>query len=270
MQGLLPGKIAVIPGAGSGVGRAACLIFARNGASVACADIDAAAARETAELVKAEGHAALAAGCDVGDAAQVDALVAAAVAAWGRLDVIYNNAGITIIPKADGSGRGFLATQRSDVDRVFDVNVFGVMNGCLAAVRQFEAQAADGRGSGGVIVNTASVAGLIGYGNVAYGATKGAITALTRTLAIEMAPAGIRVNSVCPAGMPTNFLPGIAHSEAAHASMSASHPLGRPIAPEDCANAALLLASDLAANITGVNLPVDGGLSAGISTARKG
>ncbi|MBU6266093.1 MAG: glucose 1-dehydrogenase [Sphingomonadales bacterium] len=264
MHGLLPGKIAVITGAGSGVGRAACLIFARNGAKVACADVNEAAALETVELVKAEGHQAFGMACDVGDAAQVDALVAKAVASWGRLDVMYNNAGITIIPKADGSGRGFQATQRADVDRIFNVNVFGVMNGCLAAVRQFEAQ-----GDGGVIVNTASVAGLIGYGNVAYGATKGAITTLTRTLAIEMAPVGIRVNSVCPAGMPTNFLPGIGSSPAALASMGANHPLGRPIAPEDCANAALFLASDLASNITGVNLPVDGGLIAGISTARK-
>ena len=269
MHGLLNAKIAIITGAGSGVGRAACLIFARNGARVACADVNEAAALETAELVKAEGHDALGVGCDVGDADAVDALVARTVERFGRLDILYNNAGITIIPGPDGSGRNFAATRRADVDRIFSVNVFGVMNGCLAAIRQFEAQAEAGQGQGGVIVNTASVAGLIGYGNVAYGATKGAVTSLTRTLAIEMAGRGIRVNSVCPAGMPTNFLPGIATSELAHASMSASHPLGRPIAPEDCANAALFLASDLASNITGVNLPVDGGFTAGVPVGRR-
>jgi NAD(P)-dependent dehydrogenase (short-subunit alcohol dehydrogenase family) len=121
-----------------------------------------------------------------------------------------------------------------------------------------------------VIVNTASVSGLIGYGGVVYGSSKGAVTTLTRTLALELAPLGIRVNSVCPAGMPTNFIAGGGSaSEMARASMSAAHPLGRPIEPMECAGAALFLASDLASNITGVNLPVDGGLSAGVPLKRR-
>jgi NAD(P)-dependent dehydrogenase (short-subunit alcohol dehydrogenase family) len=162
-----------------------------------------------------------------------------------------------------GPDSSFVDSEQADFDRLYGVNVGGVVNGCRAAIRQFEAQ-----GGGGVIVNTASVAGLIGYGGVIYGSSKGAVTLLTRTLALEVAPQGIRVNSVCPAGMPTNFIPGMATSDLARQSMAATHPLGRPIEPEECANAALFLASDLSSNITGVNLPVDGGLSAGVPMKR--
>ncbi len=277
MSALLQGKIAIITGAGSGVGRAACLIFAANGAKVTAADVNGAAAEETAALVRAAGGEALGLGCDVGDEAAVSSVVAQTVAAYGRLDIIYNNAGITVLPTAQGPRR-FVDTDQAEIDRIYRVNVNGVINGCKAAIRQFEAQAAadpdaheggHGGKSNGVIVNTASVAGLIGYGGVAYGSSKGAITILTRTLAIELAGQGIRINSVCPAGMPTNFIPGLGASEAAKASMGAAHPLGRFIAPADCANAALFLASDLASNITGVNLPVDGGLSAGLALQKR-
>ncbi len=267
MQGLLEGKVVVITGAGSGLGRAASLLFARHGAKVVAADISAAAAEETAALVSGEGGTAMARGCDVGNAGEVTALVAAAVAAFGRLDVIYNNAGITVQPRPGQGIRSFVDTEQEDFDKVYRVNVTGVINGCQAAIRQFEAQAKDGQG-GGVIVNTASVSGLIGMGGVVYGSSKGAITLLTKTLALELAGQGIRVNSVCPAGMLTNFLPGLQQSDAAKASLSAMHPLGRPIDPLDCANAALFLASDMSSNITGVNLPVDGGVSAGVQLRR--
>jgi NAD(P)-dependent dehydrogenase (short-subunit alcohol dehydrogenase family) len=264
MQGLLEGKAVVITGAGSGVGRAACQIFTRHGAKVVAGDVNEAAVQETVDMVKSEGGTALARTCDVGDATAVDELVAAAVEAFGRLDIMYNNAGITNQPKPGQIQRLFIDIDQEEIDKLYRVNVQGVINGCKAAIRQFEAQ-----GNGGVIVNTASVAGLIGYGSVAYGSTKGSITTQTRTLAMELAPEGIRVNSVCPAGMPTNFITGgLQKSEAARASMGAAHPLGRPIEPEECANAALFLASDLASNITGVNLPVDGGLSAGVPMRR--
>ncbi len=263
MDGLIQGKIAIITGAGSGVGHAAALLFAQHGAKLVVSDIDAVAAETTAAEIRAAGGDAIAQPCNVANAAQVDALVAITVQTFGRLDIIYNNAGITIQP-APGQGlKNFVDATQEDADRLFGVNVYGVMNGCKAALRQFEAQ-----GGGGVIVNTASVAGLIGYGGVVYGATKGAITSLTRTLAIEVASQNVRVNSVCPAGMPTKFMPG-GNSARGIASMSASHPLGRPIDPAECASAALFLASDLASNITGVNLPVDGGLSAGQSLRKS-
>ena len=269
MQGLLASKSVVVTGAGSGVGRAACLLFASHGAKVIAADIGMEAAQETAALVLAEGGEALACACDVGDAAQVDAAVTLAVATYGRLDVIYNNAGITLQPRPGYVGlRSFMDTDPDEIERIYRVNVTGVINGCKAAIRQFEKQRGQENGGGGVIVNTASVAGLIGYGGTAYGSSKGAVTLLTKTLALELASKGIRVNAVCPAGMPTNFMPGLAQSDAAKASMGAAHPLGRPIDPMDCANAALFLACDLSSNITGVNLPVDGGLSAGVAMKR--
>jgi NAD(P)-dependent dehydrogenase (short-subunit alcohol dehydrogenase family) len=168
-------------------------------------------------------------------------------------------------PTAGAVGlRPLTEADQHEIDLLYGVNVNGVIYGCQASVRQFQAQ-----GGGGVIVNTASVVGLTGYGSVLYSSTKGAITTLTRSLAMELAREGIRVNSVCPSGMPTNFMPGISTSEAALASMSATHPLGRPIAPEDCANGALFLACDLSANITGHNLPVDGGFSSGQTMKRR-
>ena len=264
MEGLLAGKAVVITGAGSGVGRAACLLFAQHGARVIAADIGLEAAEESAARVRDAGGEAFACGCDVGDAGQVDAAVALAVSSFGRLDVIYNNAGITLQPRPGYQGlRSFVDTDPEEYERIYRVNVTGVMNGCKAAIRQFEAQ-----GGGGVIVNTASVAGIIGWGGVVYGSSKGAVTLLTKTLALELAASNIRVNSVCPAGMATNFIPGLAQSDLARASMAASHPLGRPIDPVDCANAALFLACDLSSNVTGVNLPVDGGLSAGVPPRR--
>jgi len=264
MEGLVQGKVVIITGAGSGVGRAASLLFARHGAKVVSADVDSMAVDATVAEVKAEGGTAVAKTCNVADPAAVEALVKSAVETFGRLDIMYNNAGITIQTAPGQGSRHFVDSAQADIDRLYAVNVGGVINGCKAAIRQFEAQ-----GGGGVIVNTASVAGLIGYGSVIYGSTKGAVTTLTRALALEIAGEGIRINSVCPAGMPTKFMGvDLSSSQAARTSMGANHPLGRVIEPIECANAALFLASDLASNITGVNLPVDGGVSAGVQTKR--
>lgn len=260
MKGLVEGKVVLITGAGSGVGRAACVLFAEHGAKVVAADINGETAQETVSDVTAQGGEAVGVQCDVASAESVNAAVQCAVDQFGRLDILYNNAGITITPRPGEGLKTLLDATDADMDRLQNVNVKGVMYGCQAAIRQFKAQ-----GGGGVIVNTASVAGLIGYGGVVYGATKGAVAILTKALALEVAGDGIRVNAVCPAGMPTNFVgPGVASSQAARDSMGRAHPLGRAIEPRECASAALFLASDLASNITGVNLPVDGGLSAGI------
>ncbi len=260
-MGLLQGKVAVITGAGSGVGRAAVKLWTEHGAKVIAADINLPHAEETVALSGAPQGTVRAVHCDVSDPASVDAAVALAVETFGRLDIIYNNAGITVNP-VPGVGMVKLADlDHAAMRRVEEVNINGVVFGCQAAIRQFERQ-----GSAGAIVNTASVAGLTGYGGVLYGATKGAVVALTRTLAIEVAEKGIRVNSVCPAGMLTHYAgmnPDHAQKDRILEGMGKAHPLGRAIDPADTAAAAMFLASDLASNITGVNLPVDGGLTAG-------
>jgi NAD(P)-dependent dehydrogenase (short-subunit alcohol dehydrogenase family) len=265
-MGRLEGKVAIITGAGGGIGGAAARLFAREGAKVGLIELKEEAGRKVADDIAGAGGEALLLPADVSKPESLQPAIDRVAAKWGRLDVMYNNAGITNPPKPGQQGlRRLVDVDQAEIDKLYAVNVQGVINGCNAAVRQFEKQ----DGPKGVIVNTASVAGLIGYGSVLYGSTKGAVTTLTRALALELAPSGIRVNSVCPAGMPTNFMPGVAQSEAARQSMAASHPLGRPIEPEECANGALFLASDLASNITGVNLPVDGGLSAGTPLQRR-
>ena len=261
MQGLLEGKVAVITGAGSGVGRAAVRLWAEHGAKIIAADINLPSAEESIALAGAPQGQIKAVQCNVADPDSVDAAVALAVSTFGRLDVIYNNAGITVNPVPGVGLRKLVELPHDEMRKVEEVNINGVIFGCQAAIRQFDAQ-----GGGGVIVNTASVAGMIGYGGVLYGATKGAVVQLTRGLAIEVAEKNIRVNSVCPAGMLTHYSgmdPDSPNKDAILASMGKAHPLGRSIDPADTAGAAMFLASDLASNITGVNLPVDGGLTAG-------
>jgi len=261
MHRLLEGKIAVVTGAGSGVGLAAVQLWCENGAKVVAADINEANARKTAELVAEQGGQAIAICCDVADPASIQAAIDLAVQEWGRLDVLYNNAGITINAQPGIGVRRLIDAPIDEMKRVEDVNINGVIYGCQAAIRQFEKQ-----GTPGAIVNTASVSGLIGYGGVVYGMTKAAVVGLTRTLALEVSDRDIRVNSVCPAGMLTHYSgmdPDSEHRDMILQNMGKAHPLGRAIDPRDTAAAAMFLASDLAKNITGVSLPVDGGLSAG-------
>jgi NAD(P)-dependent dehydrogenase (short-subunit alcohol dehydrogenase family) len=261
MQRLLEGKVAVITGAGSGVGRAAVKLWAEHGAKVIAADLNLDTAEESARLAGAPRGQIKATQCNVADPDSVNAAVALAVETFGRLDVIYNNAGITIMPVPGKGLKAFVDATPEEIRRVEDVNINGVIYGSQAAIGQFEKQ-----GSGGAIVNTASIAGMIGYGGVVYGTSKGAVVQFTRSLAIEVAERNVRVNSVCPAGMLTHYSgmdPDGPHKDQILASMGKAHPLGRSIDPGDTAAAAMFLASELASNITGVNLPVDGGLSAG-------
>jgi NAD(P)-dependent dehydrogenase (short-subunit alcohol dehydrogenase family) len=257
VSSLLDGKNSIITGAGSGVGRASALHFAAHGAQVVCADIDVDKAKETAQLVGEAGGVAVPYGVDVSEEDQVEAAIGAVVDHFGRLDVVFNNVGVPT-PRL-----GSILEQHTaaDFERLFAINVGGVFYGCKHAVLRFKDQ-----GTPGAIVNTGSVAGLVGWGGTVYGASKGAVHALTKAVAVEAAPFGIRVNAICPAAMPfTGFmaaggveLPEDALAQVAE-SVGAGHPLGRPITAEDCAAAAAFLASDGAVNLTGVLLPVDGG-----------
>jgi NAD(P)-dependent dehydrogenase (short-subunit alcohol dehydrogenase family) len=254
---LLKDKVAVITGAGSGVGRASALRFADEGAAVVCADIDPDGAKETVAQVEAAGGKAVAERCDVAQEADVVAAVESAVGHFGRLDIMFNNVGIPT-PRL---GMIFEEHSVEDFERLASVNFRGVFLGCKHAVLRFKEQ-----GDGGVILNTGSVAGLVGWGGTVYGATKGAVHQLTRAVAVEVAQFGIRVNAICPAGMPyTGFMAagGMEVSgsdlDAVAAHTGSMHPLGRPITAEDCAEAAVYLCSDRASNVTGILMPIDGG-----------
>jgi NAD(P)-dependent dehydrogenase (short-subunit alcohol dehydrogenase family) len=253
----LDGKSAIVTGAGSGVGRASALRFAQEGARVVVADIDLDNAKETVRQIEGQGGTAVAVGVDVSDEEQVKAMIAAAVEQYGRLDILFNNVGIPT-PRL---GMTFEDHSLEDFNRLVAVNLGGVFLGCKYAVIRFKEQ-----GDGGVILNTASVAGLVAWGGTVYGATKGGVLQLTRAVAVEAAPFGIRVNAICPAAMPlTGFMAagGLQVDEKQQASIAEKvgeqHPLGKAITAEDCAEAALYLVSDAARNITGVALPVDGG-----------
>lgn len=260
MAGLLSGKSAIVTGAGSGVGRVSALRFAQEGARLVCADINAGLAKETAAHIESAGGEAIAVEVDVADEQQVETMIQASSDWYGRLDILFNNVGIPT-PRL---GLIFEEHTLEDFNRLVSVNLGGVFLGCKHAVLQFKRQ-----GDGGVILNTASVAGLVGWGGTVYGATKGGVLQLTRAVAIEAAPFDIRVNAICPAAMPlTGFMAagGLdvdgAQKDKIAAVVGEQHPLGRVITAEDCAEAALYLVSDAARNVTGVALPIDGGFVA--------
>ncbi len=254
------GKVAIVTGAASGIGRATALAFAREGARVACADINAEGAEDTARAIGAEGGQAIAIRADVASEADVRAMVSETVRRWDALDILFNNAGV-------GLGAPVTSMTLAQWQRVLDVNLTGVFLGCKYAIPEML------RRGGGVIVNTASDAGLRGSPYLsAYCASKAGVVLLTKSLAVEWAAQGIRINCVCPGLVRTPIvepylrqmqeLTGAAPSETWE-RLARSHPIGRVGEPEDIARAVLFLASEEAAFITGVALPVDGGMEAG-------
>lgn len=249
------GKVALITGAASGIGRASALAFARAGARVVVADLDAAGGAETVRLIEeAEGEAAFVR-CDVTDEPQVERLIAASVDTFGGLDFAHNNAGIGATPLP------LHEADRTAFDKVLAVNVVGVWL-CL----KYEARQMLAAGSGGAIVNTASLAGLIGFPhNIAYATSKHAVIGITRTAALEYARRGIRVNAVCPAFVHTPMVDRFIDADPLHYSvdrLAGMQPMGRMGTAEEVAEAVVWLCSDGAGFITGVALPLDGGTTA--------
>ncbi|MBT0567793.1 SDR family oxidoreductase [Williamsia sp. CHRR-6] len=246
----LTGRVAVVTGGASGIGRAAVEQLARTGASVVIADLDEVAAKDAAQQV-VDPDLALAVHCDVADADSVQSAVDSAVDTFGRLDILVANAGITHLPTPA------LDLDEEQFARVFDVNVKGVWLCARAAVPAMRAG-----GAGGSIVITGSVMGeRTRRGFSAYAPSKAAANHLARTLAIELAP-DIRVNAVAPVATDTPMLPSFLGPDdpaAARERFIAGIPLGRLATPADIAEGIVFLASDAARFITGSVLPVDGG-----------
>ena len=247
----LANKVALVTGAGSGIGRASALLFSREGAKVAVGDIDEAGGVETVDSIRRAGGTAVFIRADVSKAADVERMIKATVDQFGKLDVLFNNAGI---------GTSFVPVEQLDEalwDQVLAINVKSVFLGCKYAAPVMKAQ------GGGAIVNTASMAGVRpSPGLAAYNASKGAVIVLTKTMAIELAPHKIRVNCINPCLTDTAFITKNiepSQREAVKKGFVSDIPLGRLGEPEDMALAALYLASDDARLVTGVSLNVDGG-----------
>jgi NAD(P)-dependent dehydrogenase (short-subunit alcohol dehydrogenase family) len=253
MPGYLDGKAALVTGAGSGIGRATALACAREGAKIVVADMAVESGEETVSMIKSAGGEATFVPVNVTQAAEVEAMVAAAVSAYGRIDCAHNNAGI----------EGVFATTadypEEDWDRVMAVNLKGVWLCMKYEIPQMVQQ------SGGAIVNTASLAGLVGAKRMpAYVASKHGVAGLTKTAALEYAKSGIRINAVCPGIIHTSMVDRMFLSRRPDLEdrLAAVEPMGRLGKPEEVAEAVVWLCSDAASFVTGHTMTVDGGIYA--------
>ncbi len=243
----LKGKVAIVTGAGSGIGRASAILFAREGAKVVVADYDEKGGKGTANLIaKAKGKAVFVK-ADVSKDSDAKAIVAAAVRSFGKLNILYNNAGIVRWGNA-------VECTEADWNRVIDINLKGAWLCSKYAIPEMI------KAGGGSIVNTASIAGCVAFAKIAaYCASKGGLIELTKSMALDFAPQKIRVNAVCPGVIKTGMTKGILNDKKTMAGMLQATVIGRLGEPEDIAYAALYLASDESSFVTGTTIVADGG-----------
>lgn len=252
-MGRLQNKVVVISGGNTGIGRAISVRFAEEGAVVVIAARNADRAQETIEMVEQAGSKGYFVACDVTDIDQCKNLIQETVDRCGKLDVLVNNAGIIY------RNRTVKETTPEEWQKTFDVNVNGAFYLSKFAIPHLEA-------SKGNIVNVASYVGLVGFqGTAAYCASKGALVQLTRAMALDHAGDGVRVNCVCPGSVHTEMITSAweAYGEGAEQVWASKHPLGRIAQPQEVADVILYLASAESSFLTGVALPVDGGITAG-------
>ena len=248
MAALLTGKIALITGAASGIGRASALTFSREGANVIVSDVAVQGGEEVIRAIRNSGGEATFVRADVSKGAEVEALINRAVETHGRIDCAYNNAGI------EGVSAPLHEYPEEDWDRVIEINLRGVWLCMKYEIAQMLKQGS------GAIVNTSSGGGLLGSpGMSAYGVSKHGVTSLTKTAALEYGPAGIRVNAVCPGLISTPMHHRIAATDPGYEQKAMSTPLGRAGTSEEVAEAAVWLCSDASSYVNGINMVIDGG-----------
>ena len=250
----LAGKVALITGAGSGQGRAAARLFAKEGAKVVVTDVAIKGGEETVGLVRADGGEASFIAMDVSKAAQVQRGVELAVQTYGRLHILYNNAAIWN-PRLDNR---VVELEEEAWDTILAVNLKGVYLCCKYGIPELI------RAGGGSVINTASIAGLVSSGQPShsYSASKGGVISLTRAMAMAYAKDLVRVNVICPGGVDTPMIAPLMADEQARQRAATMHPIGRMGTPEDIAHLALYLASDESSWVTGSVFTIDGGYTA--------
>jgi len=249
----LEGKVALVTGGTSGIGREAAVLFAKAGVKVVLAGRREAEGNETVELIRAAGGNGLFVKADVSKAAEVETLIQKVVEAFGRLDIAFNNAGI------EGVWVPIVRQSEEDFDRTIAINLKGVWLCLKYEIRQMLKQ-----GGGGAIVNMSSIAGMMGSaGAAAYSASKHAVIGLTKSAALENAKSGIRINAVCPAAIETPMADRLFGAPAVHKQVLASHPIGRFGRSSEIAEGVLWMCSESASFMTGQSLVLDGGFLAG-------
>jgi NAD(P)-dependent dehydrogenase (short-subunit alcohol dehydrogenase family) len=255
----LQNKVALITGAASGIGRATALLFAENGAKIVCVDMNAVENQTTADMINERGGTSIAVQANVTSDEDVQNMVAAAEETYGGLHILFNNAGI--MHHADGNAQD---TEEPIWDLTMDVNAKGVFLGCKYGIPALL------RSGGGSVINTASFVAVMGAATpqIAYTASKGAVLAMTRELAVVHAREGIRVNALCPGPLHTALLMSFLDTEEKKQRRLMHVPMGRFGEAEEMAKAVLFLASDDSSYVTGVDFMVDGGLSAAYVTPK--
>ena len=253
----LQARVALITGAGSGIGRESSLLWASEGASIVAVDIDRASAQHTAEAVQAAGGRAVAVQADVARAQDCERMIAAAESEFGKLNILFNNAGIMHSQDDDA-----VSTDEAVWDVTMNINAKGVFFGCKYGIPALR------RAGGGAIVNTASFVAVLGAATpqVAYTASKGAVLALTRELAVVHARENIRVNALCPGPLKTEMLMKFLDTDEKKQRRLVHIPIGRFGEAREIARAALFLVSDDASYVTGTEFLVDGGITAAYVT----